>query len=285
MYTKFNALFSLRILPTFKPKEVSAMMFLPDRIQKIVGKSQHIVDNVGMSNACILYFEDKVLKIQENTEASNKEYVMMKWLQNRISVPEIIAFEQEDNHDYLLMTKLDGQMACDNIYMTNPDLLVHLLAKAIHTLWDVDISDCPSVTDLDWKLKKACYAVEHNLVDLDLFEPGSYGGDFDTPQELLDWLIRNRPDEKLVLSHGDFSLPNLFFKDDSLSGFIDLGRAGIADQYQDIALCYRSLINNFSGKYNHNRYDGFDPNLFFKELGIEPDWQKINYYILLDELF
>lgn len=31
--------------------------------------------------------------------------------------------------------------------------------------------------------------------------------------------------------------------------------------------------------------EGFNPELFFEALGIEPDWKKIRYYILLDELF
>lgn len=95
----------------------------------------------------------------------------------------------------------------------------------------------------------------------------------------------NRPDEDLVFSHGYFCLPNIFLKDDKVSGFIDLGNMGIADRYQDIALCYRSLNNNLAGAYGGKVYGKIDDNLLFDCLGITPDYEKIRYYILLDELF
>ena len=47
--------------------------------------------------------------------------------------------------------------------------------------------------------------------------------------------------------HGDFCLPNVFFADGKVSGFIDLGDAGIADRWYDIALGYRSLKHNVDG--------------------------------------
>ena len=45
----------------------------------------------------------------------------------------------------------------------------------------------------------------------------------------------NKPKEELALSHGDYCLPNVFFKDGKVSGFIDLGASGVADKYLDIA--------------------------------------------------
>jgi len=46
-----------------------------------------------------------------------------------------------------------------------------------------------------------------------------------------------------------------------------------------------SLSDNFSGKYHGKAYQIFDEMSLFKELGIEPDWEKLRHYILLDELF
>ena len=76
----------------------------------------------------------------------------------------------------------------------------------------------------------------------------------------------------------------MFFKDGKVSGLIDLGNAGVADKWRDIALCYRSLRHNADGTFG-KYYSGIDPDDLFKELGIEPDWDKMRYYILLDELF
>lgn len=108
---------------------------------------------------------------------------------------------------------------------------------------------------------------------------------FENAQALLDWLIQNKPEEELVFTHGDFCLPNIFAKGDEISSFFDLGRAGVADKYQDIAICYRSLKHNFEGKYGGQKYENFNPDILFEKLGMEPDWEKIRYYILLDELF
>jgi aminoglycoside phosphotransferase len=59
----------------------------------------------------------------------------------------------------------------------------------------------------------------------------------------------------------------------------------IRDKWNDIALCYRSLKHNFDGTYGGKVYKDFNPDILFEKLEIEPDWDKINYYILLDELF
>ena len=87
------------------------------------------------------------------------------------------------------------------------------------------------------------------------------------------------------MSHGDFCLPNFLLKDDSLTGVIDLGRAGVADKWCDIALCYRSLKDNYNGRYDNIKKQGFSKFYLFESLGLKPDWDKIRYYILLDELF
>ena len=120
-------------------------------------------------------------------------------------------------------------------------------------------------------------------------EPDTFGEDgFRDPEELLAWLYENRPEEELVLSHGDYCLPNIFGRKDEITGFIDLGKTGIADKWCDIAICYRSLSHNYSGRYGQ-RFDvvcsEYDDRQLFRELGVEPDWEKIRYYILLDELF
>lgn len=69
-----------------------------------------------------------------------------------------------------------------------------------------------------------------------------------------------------------------------ISCLIDLGNAGIADKWQDLALCYRSLKHNANGSYG-KIYSGIHEDDLFKLLGIEPDPEKLRYYILLDELF
>ena len=70
-----------------------------------------------------------------------------------------------------------------------------------------------------------------------------------------------------------------------MAGFIDLGDCGIGDKWRDIALLYRSLKHNFDGTYGGKDYPDFHPDRLFDAMGIEPDREKLDYYILLDELF
>lgn len=263
------------------------MMEIPKRIKSEIGEAAYELDTVGMSGSTIMLFEDKILKIEDMNEESDNQLQMMRWLQGKLPVPKVLCHETQNDKSFLLMSKIPGVMSCDEIYMADPEKLTAILAEGLKMLWQVDVSGCPCDCRLDEKLRRARYNVEHDLVDVDNVEPETFGeGGFASPAHLLEWLTLNKPEEECVLSHGDFCLPNIFVDNGQICGFIDLGRAGVADKYQDIALCYRSLKHNFEGKYNGGRvYENFRPERLFEKLGIEPDWEKIRYYILLDELF
>lgn len=261
-------------------------MLLPEKIQNLIIGEEYRTDEIGESGSSILLFQDKVLKIQKCSREADGEYRMMKWLHDKLPVPRILAYETMNDQTFLVMSKIDGRMACDEEYMKNLPMQVRLLSSGLKMLWDVDISDCPVNWDMDHKLAQARYNVENDLVDLDNVEPDTFGENgFESPKDLLEWLYENRPEEELMLSHGDYCLPNIFGVEDEVSGFIDLGRTGVADKWCDIALCYRSLAHNYSGRYHGQAYSGYDEQLLFRELGIRPDWEKIRYYNLLDELF
>lgn len=269
------------------------MFDLPDNIKNEtegeIENEKYDIDHIGMSSDSIILFNDKVLKIREISEEAENEIQVMQWLEKRLLVPKIIVHDRKGDKSYLLMTKASGEMACDEKYMDHPEQLTDLLAQALKTLWQVDISDCPFDWTLDRKLQAARHLVENNLIDMENVEPDTFGENgFKDPEDLLRWLISHRPEEELVFSHGDFCLPNIYIKNDE-SGekftFIDLGRTGISDKWCDIALCYRSLQYNYSGKYGGKVYPDYNPNILFEKLEISPDWDKIRYYILLDELF
>lgn len=262
-------------------------MNLPENIKKLLGGRPYAVDQAGMSGSRVLLFEDMALKIEAHSEEADNERRMMAWLAGRLPVPEILCFERENGFNYLLMSRLPGEMACAPDLLENPERLVKLLAEGLKMLWRVDTSDCPYVNSVDNKLRLARERVRNDpSCGTDNAEPETYGPDgFKAPAELLNWLEVNRPAEDLVFSHGDYCLPNIFAEGNGISGFVDLGRSGVADRYQDIASCCRSLQHNFDGAYGGRVYGGLNVRMLFEELGIEPDQEKIRYYILLDELF
>lgn len=264
-------------------------MFLPEKIRRLLTDEKYETDEVGMSEASVFLFGDRVLKVQEDDGEARNEYRMLEYLRDRLPVPRVYAYETAEGKSYLLMSKCPGEMSCAREYMEQPAVLCRLLAEGLKKLWSVDVSDCPSDQRLSRKLEQAAYNIEKGLVDMDNVEPDTFGEKgFQSPAHLLQWLRENRPEEEPVLSHGDYCLPNLFGDGERITGYIDLGRSGIADKWCDIALCYRSLSHNYSGKYHRGGGNGFpdyDDLALFRELGIEPDWKKIRYYILLDELF
>lgn len=263
-------------------------LYIPQEIRKIIGTEAYTRNTTGMSGSDVLIFSKYVLKIQPHTHESDNEHEVVRWLRGRLTIPDILAYRVENEKAYTLMGRVEGKMLCDEEYLTEPHRLILLAAEALKTLWSVDVADCHlSASRLDERLKAARYNVKNNLVDLDNVEPETFGdGGFENPEQLLRWLEQNKPEEDIVLTHGDFCLPNIFVKDDKLSGFIDLGKMGPADRWQDIAIVLRSLEHNFSGRYNGGKaYFKFEPYMLLDELGLEMDAGKNRYYMLLDELF
>lgn len=261
-------------------------MYLPKRIEAYLQKMSFSKDEVGKSAADVYLFDQMVLKIQELDEEAKNEYAMLRWLEGKLPVPKVLCYEEEEGKSYILMTRCQGEGLCSTYYMERPKEQARLLAQALKMLWCVDISECPSDTSLSRKLQMASQSVSLHQVNIEDAEPDTFGEKgFVSPEALLSWLELHCPDEELVLSHGDFCLPNVLAKDGEITGFVDLGKCGVADKWCDIALAHRSIEHNFSGCYGGRSYPGYDEMNLFQYLHMDPDREKMRYYILLDELF
>ncbi|MDR0917282.1 MAG: aminoglycoside 3'-phosphotransferase [Oscillospiraceae bacterium] len=238
---------------------------------------------IGRSGAEVSRFTrgGEVLYLKSSSDIADlrRECDVLTWMRGKLPVPDVLYWGERGSTAHLLTTAAHGVMSCgtDDTVTEPIGATILALADGLNTLQSVDIADCPFDATLDRKLEQALYNIEHDLVDMDDFEDGN---DFDTPRDLHKWLCDNRPPEDLCFTHGDYCLPNVFIDGARAAGFIDVGRAGIADRYQDIALCVRSI------GYNLRRKDSA-PHVarLFDALGIEPNHAKIRYYILLDELF
>lgn len=261
-------------------------MYIPKPILKLVDDAPYTCDNIGKSGSAVLCYPDAVLKIEPKNEKFALSVSMLRWLQEKLPVPEVLCSMTEGDRQYLLMSRIRGKMACDPIFTRNPEDLARRLAEVLRLLWSVDISGCPKERRLSDDLEEARKRIRLELIDLDDVQPETFGPDgFENPEALLCWLEAHQPELEPVLSHGDLCLPNVFFEGDRISGFIDLGDCGISDKWRDIALCYRSLRDNVSGHYAETPDPDFDPDILFEFLGITPNWEKLRYYLLLDELF
>ena len=166
---------------------------LPQKIKHLVSEKNFTSDDIGKSNAKVLMFDDCVLKIEKVSVKNDELVKMMRWLEGKLPVPKVIAYEKDAENQYLLMSRVTGKMSCDDYYMSRPKELCELLAQALKLLWSVDISDCPRKITLDDELAEARYRVENNLVDVSDAEPETYGPDgFENPMALLEWLVNQR---------------------------------------------------------------------------------------------
>lgn len=204
-----------------------------------------------------------------------EEKKVLEWLLCKLPVATVLLFDEDDKNDYLLISVIPGMDAANLVGSIGNTELVILLAKGLRMLHGLPIDDCPFQRTLDRMIEDAGFNVKHKLVHEWDFADIRRGK---TAEELYEELLLLRPaDEDLVFTHGDYCLPNIMIHQKEITGFIDLHRAGIADRYKDIALAIRSIDSNIGPGYEQT---------FFKEYGLsEPDIDKIEYYMLLDEFF
>ena len=259
----------------------------PISIRSIIENKPFISDKIGESDSNVLLFENMVLKIEKTGVQSNREYEAIKWLNGRLPVPQIVAFDGINNYNYLLMSRFKDRTILDDINLIEPKQVVEALADGIKQLWSIDIKNCHLDSRLSYKLAEAKYRIYNDLVDIGDFNEDTLGDDgFKSVDELYKFLCNNQPQEDLVFTHGDYCLPNIFIKDNKTVGYIDLGKAGIADRWQDLALCIRSLEYNLCNIKGLSHTDFIDlRNYLLSLLHTELDDNKLRYYILLDELF
>ena len=201
----------------------------------------------------------------------------LRWLAGRLPVPRLLAYGEEDTFTYLLMSAVPGVDAAtlaENGQMV-PARLVRLLAEGLRQFHAVPWVECPFDHRLAHELDQAQLRTERGQVDEEDFDAERQG---QTAAMLLEELLDSAPvDEDLVLTHGDYCLPNVMLTDDQVSGYIDLGLAGIGDRYRDLALARRSLIRNCGAAWVP---------FFFESYGLpQPDEAKLSFYQLLDEFY
>ena len=261
------------------------MMNLPESIRRHLPEDAGSLDQIGCSDAQVWMFPDRVLKIEKDCNISANEANMMAWLQGRLAVPEIIARDHVDGVRYLLMSRMPGVYLCDEAILDDQGHLAELVAQGLRMMWAVDVTQCPTDRTLDTKFREIEAGLRGGWITMDTArQEDTYGaGGFASPTALFDWLVRHRPQEEVVLSHGDYCLPNIFCDAQGVTGLIDLGFSGKADKWVDIEKVVWSMWANTTGQFGGKKRP-FDRRLLFDALHMEPDEDKLRYYSLLSEL-
>jgi aminoglycoside phosphotransferase len=197
-----------------------------------------------------------------------------------LPVPAVLQYHEWKGREYLLLTTVPGTDAAAPRSSDEQGAVVAALAAGLRTLHATNISACPFDQSTRARVAAAESRLRAGLVRDDDFDASRKGR---SARDLYAELVASRPpSEDRVFTHGDYCTPNVMLVDDGaggfrVSGFIDCGNAGIADRYQDLALCARSVASNFGDQWVQ---------VLFARYGLErPDEAKIGWYQLLDEFF
>lgn len=269
-----------------KSKQAAVTAAMPASLSAAVAAYQWARDSGGESDAAVyrLHGRDGVpdlyLKHGRGCAAADiaDELARLRWLAQYLPVPAVVEFARvaDPEQAWLLMTAIPGTTA-SALLEANPALgfaVVDALAAFLRRLHALPVSDCPFDAGHAVRLPQARQRIDAGLVDAGDFDAGRAGWTTEQVWLALQECLPLAPD--LVVTHGDFSLDNILLHKGAVVGCIDVGRAGVADRYQDLAIAWRGL----------GELDTSLQQRLLRQYGIlDADQGKLQYHLLLDELF
>lgn len=256
------------------PVGIEKLIHLPSAQQIDIGESKSEVFKVALNDGGISYL--KCSSSEYVAAEIEKEIQVLNWLSKWISVPTVIRHIKDQNGVFFLMSAVPVQNLADFSKKSDATKCMTLGARYLKRIHSISIEECPFYRGLNVTLKLAERHLQSGLVDETDFDEERLGL---TAQQIFENLKSNLPkNEDLVFTHGDYCFPNIIVDNGQISGVVDLGRAGIADRYQDIGLFLRSFKLNVGSP---------DIDLFLKEYSLidSLDLKKIEFYKVLDEVF
>ncbi|MEH3105162.1 MAG: aminoglycoside 3'-phosphotransferase [Sphingomonas phyllosphaerae] len=210
-------------------------------------------------------------------DAVADEAIRLRWLQGRVPTVRVVSTAIEPDAAWLLTTAAPGKTG-DAWIEERPDLLRQVIrgfASFLRMLHALPTDECPFDASASVRLAAARKLVSAGSVDETDFGDDHLGmsaGAVLAEAELLAHHAAGR-----VVTHGDFSLGNVLL--DTLgrvTACIDVGRMGVADPYQDIAIFWENL-----GDFGEEAQT-----CFLAEIGIDVlDERRLNFHRTFDELF
>ncbi|MGN7999274.1 APH(3') family aminoglycoside O-phosphotransferase [Sphingomonas sp. 22176] len=203
------------------------------------------------------------------------EMARLRWLGAYLPVPLLHGFGLEAGGGWMLTGRLPGRTAYQ-LLEADPvaaPALAESLARFLRRLHAIPAERCPFNADHALRLAAAKDRMDAGLVEEDEFDDARLG---QSAQVVWDEMLAAMPAAlDRVVTHGDFSLDNLLVVDGEVIGCIDLGRVGIADPWQDLAILWHSLAE----------FGDDAAAAMLQAYGIALDSAKLDFHLRLDEFF
>ncbi|MFE2094685.1 APH(3'') family aminoglycoside O-phosphotransferase [Streptomyces sp. NPDC059460] len=254
-----------------------------------VGGGDWLRVTAGESGACVFRSADATRYAKCVTAADavdlRAERDRIAWLGRQcVPGPQVLDWYSGDAGACLVTSAVSG-IPADQVPAEDLCASWEHIADAVRRLHEVPVSECPFRQGLD-----SMVAVARDVVARDAVNPEFLPVEQQhTPAaELLARLAREVPrrrDQEVadtVVCHGDLCLPNIVLDPRTLevSGFIDLGRLGLADRHADLALLLASARETWADEERARTADM----AFAKRYGIALDDERLRFYRHLDPL-
>jgi aminoglycoside phosphotransferase len=258
---------------------------LPDEVAELIAGGDVMPVTIGLSAAGVYRVERadgpwfvKVQRRRDDLETSLlDEGARMRWLADHVPVPTVLAAGHDAEVEWLVTSALPGSDATRPEHQGDAARLVALLGEGLRRFHDeVPAAGCPFDASTTVLVEQARARVAAGRVDHTEFGSIHQGV---SAEELHRHLIETVPADvgDLVVTHGDFCVPNVIVDRGQLSGYVDLGRAGVGDRYRDLGVGARSIAHNFGGH-------AVGP--FLDAYGLDwPELARLDFFVMLDEFF
>lgn len=183
---------------------------------------------------------------------------------HRLGLGAEVVLALSDRNDVLVTRKIKGQDLTSPEYIKEPKKLALSMGKALRALHEMKVLDSPEPHRTEKYLAnfEQGYAIRR-------FDPSYIDGrlgltDMEAAFEFADRNKGTLLQDTLI--HGDFCLPNIIFHGDRLSGYIDLGGAGIGDRHIDLFWGAWTLNFNLgTDEYRGTFFDAYGRELIDEE--------------------
>lgn len=197
----------------------------------------------------------------------SRERDAMAWLAGKIPVPEVVAYAEEEDVEYLVTRGLPGVSAENESCHGDKQALVERLAAALQEIHALDTTGCPLDSRPEALIASGRERIREGIVTREMVEEEGMAG---KPDDALDELASVVPEpDTIVFTHGDYCLPNVMIDTGRVVGFIDLGYAGVGDPYRDFIAADYSVRRNLGDAW-------VAP--FFAAYGIDPDPDRLRWH-------